>query len=397
MYYLAMSKGLSYVLVTPYTVAKSRTGGVLSRLLSRTNLDLVGAQIFAPDKDFALKYAENLRERAPQNQLVLLSDYVKTYLGPSGGRPHRTLLLLFKGDNPSEQLLNACGHLYTQHVEVDALAGETIRDTYSDLIFSAENPQEVRYFEPAVLTPRAQDEADNDLSLIADFLDGKENIVQNVVHPDPSKIERTLVIIKPDNWTHNSSRPGAIIDMFSRTGLRIIGMKIHRFSLAEALDFYGPVEAILKEKLASGYAQRAREILEKEFNTVLSEQTLENLNTDLGAKCAQDQFFQIVEFMSGKRPGVYSAEEMVKQGNVKCMILVYEGENAVNKIRDVLGSTDPTKARDGTVRREFGSNVMVNTAHASDSRESYEREQKIVRLNHNSVTRIIREHLEESK
>jgi nucleoside diphosphate kinase len=75
------------------------------------------------------------------------------------------------------------------------------------------------------------------------------------------------------------------------------------------------------------------------------------------------------------------------------MIIVYEGENAVKKIRDVLGPTDPLKARDGTVRREFGSNVMVNTAHASDSSESYEREEKIVRINHNSVVSIIKEHI----
>ena len=388
-----MSKGLSYVLVTPYTVAKSRTGGVLSRLLSRTDLELAGAQIFAPDEGFAEKYSSSLRERAPQNQLVLLADYVKQYFGPSGGRPHRTLFLLFKGENPCEKLLNACGHLYTQHVEVDALAGETIRDTYSDLIFSADNPDEVRYFEPAVLTPRKQDEANNDLEMIADFLDGRENLVQNVVYPDPSKIERTLVIIKPDNWTHNSSRPGTIIDMFSRTGLRIIGIKVHRFSLAEALDFYGPVEEVLKEKLAAGYGKRAQQLLKKEFEVKLSRDMIKMLNTDFGVECARNQFMQIVEFMSGKRPGSYSNKEMKKPGDVKCMILVYEGENAVTKIRDVLGPTDPLKAPDGTVRREFGSNVMVNTAHASDSRESYEREQNIVRINHNSVAAIIKEHL----
>ena len=349
--------------------------------------------MFAPDENFADTYAESLRSRAPQNQLVLLADYVKQYFGPSGGRPHRTLLLLFKGENPCEKLLNACGHLYTQHVEVDAIAGETIRDTYSDLIFSAEDPEEVRYFEPAVLTPRSQDEADNDLKLIAGFLEGRENIVQNVVHPDPSKIERTLVIIKPDNWTHNSSRPGTIIDMFSRTGLRIIGIKVHRFSLAEALDFYGPVEAVLKEKLAPSFGKRAKVLLEREFNFRLSDELSRTISSGFGAECAKDQFHQIVEFMSGKRPGTYSDEEMSKPGNVKCMILVYEGENAVNKIRDVLGSTDPLKATEGTVRREFGSNVMVNTAHASDSRESYEREQNIVRINHNSVVSIIREHL----
>jgi nucleoside diphosphate kinase len=388
-----MSKGLSYVFVTPYTVAKSRTGGVLSRLLTRTDLDLVGAQIFAPDQDFADKYSQFLKERAPQNQLVLLADYVKNYFGPSGGRPHRTLFLLFSGENPCEKLLNVCGHLYTQHVEVDALAGETIRDTYSDLIFNNGNPNDVRYFEPAVLTPRKQEEANTDLRLIANCIEGKENIVQNVVHPDPSKIERTLVIIKPDNWTHNSSRPGAIIDMFSRTGLRIIGMKIHHFSLSEALDFYGPVENVLKDKLSSSFGNKAKELLETEFAIKLSKETTNVLINDFGAQCAQKQFFDIIEFMSGRRPGAYHDEDMKKPGQVKCMILVYEGENAVQKIRDVLGSTDPTKATNGTVRREFGSNVMVNTAHASDSKESYEREQRIVRINHNSVASIIKENL----
>jgi len=73
--------------------------------------------------------------------------------------------------------------------------------------------------------------------------------------------------------------------------------------------------------------------------------------------------------------------------------LIYEGENAVKKIRDVLGSTDPNKAAEGTVRREFGSNVMVNTAHASDSTESYERERKIIRINHNSLSSIIRDNI----
>jgi nucleoside diphosphate kinase len=387
-----MSIGLSYVLVTPYTVAKSRTGGVLSRLLMRTDLELVGAQIFAPDREFAEKYAFSLRERAPQNQLVLLADYVQKYFGPSGGRPHRTFLLLFRGENPCEKLLNACGHLYTQHVEVDALAGETIRDTYSDLIFSADNPDEVRYFEPAVLTPRHQTEANNDLKFFADFLDGRENLVQNIVYPDPSKIERTLVIIKPDNWRHNSSRPGAIIDMFSRTGLRIIGIKVHRFSLSQALDFYGPVEDVLKKNLAPNFGKRALELLEKEFAFTISKELSELIGEQFGTECARNQFHNIVEFMSGRQHNYSSKEDMEKPGDVKCMIIVYEGENAVKKIRDVLGPTDPLKAPDGTVRREFGSNVMVNTAHASDSMASYMREQEIVKINYNSVAAIIKEY-----
>ena len=381
------------MLVTPYTIAKSRTGGVLSRLLSRTDLSLVGAQMFAPDEKFAVEYAASLRSRAPQNQLMLLADYAEKNLAPSGGRPHRTLLLIFHGRNPCEQLLNACGHIYTQHVEVDAFSGETIRDTYSDLIFSPDNPTEVRYFEPAVFTPRSQEEANIDLRLIAKFLEGRKNIVENITYPDPSVVERTLVIIKPDNWKHNSSRPGTIIDMFSRTGLRIVGIKVHRFSLSQAMEFYGVVEGVLKDKLAQNYGEKALELLEGEYGFRLSPKLADIIRTDFGIECARNQFNQIVEFMSGIHPGKNNDIDPSTPGDVKCMILVYEGVNAVKKIRDVLGRTDPLKAPEGTVRREFGSNVMVNTAHASDSAESYEKEKDIVEINENSVVLIIRENL----
>jgi len=385
-----MKTSLSYVLVTPYTIAKSRTGGVLSRLLSRTDLDLVGARMFTADEAFAKKYAETLRKRSPKDQLTLLADYVERNLAPSGGQAHRALLLLFQGNNPCEQLLNICGHVNTRQVEVEAMSGETIRDTYAELIFSSEKPGEIRYFEPAVLTARSQGEADEDLRMMADFFEGKENLVQNVPHPDPSKVERTLVILKPDNWTYHSSRPGAIIDMFSHTGLRIVGVKVHRFSLAQALDFYGLVEAVLKEKLAGRFGKRAKELLEREFQISLGEGTSKALSETFGVDCAVNEFGHIVEFMSGKRPG---DRDLEKPGEVKCMILVYEGENAVAKIRDALGPTNPAEAPDGTVRREFGSSVMINTAHASDSTESFLREKAIVQIDENTLGAIIREHL----
>jgi nucleoside diphosphate kinase len=386
-------KDLSYVWVTPYSIAKSRTGGVLSRLLSRVNLELVGAQMFLPDEKFSLDYARSLRVRAPQNQIMLLADYVEQKIAPSGGRAHRSLLLLFQGENPCEKLLAACGHIYTQHVEVDALSGETIRDTYSDMIVSPNNPDVVTYFEPAVLTPRHQDEANKDLLLMADFLESKENITQNVIYPDPSLIEQTLVIIKPDNWEHSSSRPGTIIDMFSRTGLRIVGIKVHHFSLGEALEFYGPVEAVLEKKLSPKFGRRAKELLEKEFSLTLSEESAKALTDSFGIECAKDQFSQMIKFMCGKRPGDYPPDELNKPTETKCMLLIYDGENAVKKIRDVLGSTNPDEASDGTVRREFGSNVMVNTAHASDSAESYNRERGIVKADENLLGPIIKEHL----
>jgi nucleoside diphosphate kinase len=97
--------------------------------------------------------------------------------------------------------------------------------------------------------------------------------------------------------------------------------------------------------------------------------------------------------MSGIHPVKNNDIDLSTPGDVKCMILAYEGINAISKIRDVLGPTDPLKAPEGTVRREFGSNVMVNTAHASDSAESYEKEKNIVKINENSVVSIIKENL----
>jgi nucleoside diphosphate kinase len=386
---------LSYVLVTPYTIAKSRTGGVIARLLSRLDLELVGAQMIAPDEKFVEKFTASLRGEVVPRDISLLADYVALNMSPSGGRRHRSLLLLFQGENPCEKLTGICGRLYPEHRDFDSLTGETIRDTYADLIYAPGDSRKVGYFEPAVLTPRSQSWADRDLAFFADFLKDQGNIIKNMQYPDPSRIEQTLVIIKPDNWQYASSRPGTIIDMFSRTGLRIVGIKVHRFSLAGALDFYGPVEAALKEKLAPVFGRKAREILEREWKIGLSMDTEKTLINSVGVEYARDQFCRIVEFMSGKRPDSCLPREQDKPGTVKCMILVYEGAAAIKKIREVLGPTDPLKAPGGTVRREFGSNVMVNTAHASDSLESFERERAIVKIEENSLGSIIGAYLAE--
>ncbi len=77
------------------------------------------------------------------------------------------------------------------------------------------------------------------------------------------------------------------------------------------------------------------------------------------------------------------------------MILVYEGENAIEKIRDVLGPTDPRQAPGGTIRRDFGSDIMVNAVHASDSPESAVRECGIVRINQNDFSHLTEHYLED--
>ena len=54
--------------------------------------------------------------------------------------------------------------------------------------------------------------------------------------------------------------------------------------------------------------------------------------------------------------------------------MVIEGENVIERVREMLGVTDSRKAAPGTIRAEFGTDMMVNVLHASDSEETAERE-----------------------
>lgn len=391
-----MAEELSYILITPYTIAKSRTGGVLSRLLSRINLELVGTQIFAPTQELAEAYAAALYKQAvatSSSSARLLSDFVLKTFAPTNGRRHRVMMLLFRGDDACKKLSDIAGALYPENRSIESINGETIRDTYADLVTDSEG--KILYFEPAVMTPRSQRTAAENMKIFAPFLSIEPNIVENIAYPENAEIERTLVIIKPDNWKYASSRPGTIIDMFSRTGLRLIGCKKYQMTVSEALEFYGPVKDALIGKLGPMFGSRAKVVLEKEFGLPLSIEMDTYLTDSFGREYAIDQFNKIVEFMSGTRPDKCPDEELDSPGKVKCMVLIYEGVDAVNKIRDVLGPTDPTKAPGGTIRREFGHDVMVNTAHASDSPENAQREMGIVRIQNNRCGMIMTDYIKD--
>jgi hypothetical protein len=111
----------------------------------------------------------------------------------------------------------------------------------------------------------------------------------------------------------------------------------------------------------------------------------------LGPIFGDSQFENIVRFMAGRAPSEIPLSEHDQAGTEKCIALVYEGVGAVAKIRDVLGPTDPSKAPPGSIRREFGQNIMVNAAHASDSLESAQRELGIVKVGENVFRRVVEE------
>jgi nucleoside diphosphate kinase len=200
-----------------------------------------------------------------------------------------------------------------------------------------------------------------------------------------------LVLIKPENFRFPTGRPGNMIDFFSRTGLFIVAIKVHRMSVAQAMEFYGPVREVLRTKLKDSVAARAKPHLEKEFGFTLPAEVEARLGELLCPTFGDNHFGNIVRFMAGRSPKECPPEQLNQPGSEKCIALVYEGIEAVRKIRDVLGPTDPSKAPPGSIRREFGTSMMINAAHASDSPENATREMDIIRVGENTFRQTIEE------
>src|SRR5437016_9223038 len=346
---------LAYVIVTPHSMRKSRTGGIVGRLISRTGLDLVGGRMFAPSAELTQSYADTIvtetdpRHRATQE---LIRDYVlKNFTGEKNGQRPRVLFLIFRGPDAVEKIHRVVGHIVHERT-----SGETIRDTYGDYI--TDGSGDVTYFEPGVLTAFDPEAVERDLKLWAEFSDSDGGIVDYAVpFAHNAQTEKTLVLIKPDNFRFPNLRPGGVIEVFSRSGLSIIGFKVHRMSVAQAEEFYGPVLPGLEQKL--------------------------------GPKSGRENWESIIEFMAGRKPSECPPEEHDAPGTEKSIAIVYKGVDAVRKIRDVLGPTDPAKAPPGSIRREFGQTIMINAAHASDSIENAKREMAIVQIDENNFTPLI--------
>jgi len=383
-----MPEQLAYVIITPYSLHKSRTGGILSRLITRTGLEMVGARMFAPSEELVKQYSEAIvSANDPQDRRIqeLIYHYILQNLSPDSKskRRRRVMMLLFQGDDAVRKIRSVIGN-----IGPDRRGGETIRDTYGDLVID-ENDQ-VRYFEPAVLAAPNVEEAKMKAKLWARYSDTDGGLVENTIVYQPGETpQRTLVLIKPDNFRFATGRPGNVIDFFSRTGLYVVAIKVHRMSVAEASEFYGPVREVLRTRLKDVVATRARNVIEKELGFKVPPQEEQRLGEILGPLYGDSQFDNIVKFMSGRSPSECEPQLLTQPGTEKCIALVYEGVEAVGKIRDVLGPTDPSKAPPGSIRREFGQTIMVNAAHASDSVANAQREMAIVKVGENNFRTVV--------
>ncbi|GAB4233937.1 MAG: nucleoside-diphosphate kinase [Chlamydiales bacterium] len=121
--------------------------------------------------------------------------------------------------------------------------------------------------------------------------------------------EVTLSIIKPN--AVEDQHIGDILQRFESQGLEIVGMKMVKLSKQQAEKFY----AVHKER----------------------------------------PFYRdLVAFMTS--------------GPV--VVVALEGDHAVTRAREIMGSTDPAKAPKGTIRADFGANIQENAVHGSDSLEN---------------------------
>lgn len=122
-------------------------------------------------------------------------------------------------------------------------------------------------------------------------------------------VERTLSIIKPDAVANNVI--GKILSRFEGAGLTIAAIRMSHLSEAEASGFY----AVHKDRPFFG---------------------------------------DLIKFMTS--------------GPISIQIL--EGTGAIQKNRDLMGATDPTKAAKGTIRADFAESIDANAVHGSDSPET---------------------------
>lgn len=121
--------------------------------------------------------------------------------------------------------------------------------------------------------------------------------------------ETTLILFKPDAVT--KSLVGQVLSRFEAAGLKIRGVKMLQFSDALLTEHY--------------------------------------------AHIASKPFFPEVRSFMQRTPVV---------------ALALAGDNVVARVRDLLGPTDSKKAAKGTIRGDFGVDVMVNVCHASDTLEN---------------------------
>jgi len=372
-----MAVELAYAMITPYSLHKSRTGGIIGRLLSLSQLDFVGVHMYAPSDAWVDEYLDLLRRSDLGNPVrEAFIQYVDENLRRNNplGLSNRCLMLLFRGQDALNHLLDdVIGHASPK------VRGDTVRGTYGD--FQNWPDGRMKYFEPAVICGPDPATVREELEFFARTAATDGGIVENSIRlaPDARSVQTELVILKPENFEKRSRRPGNIVDVFSRTGLFIVGAKLLSMSTAQGEAFYAPLLDVFRETLQPVIEATLRQKLKGAFDFELPDEFFAAARQMLAERNARTEFARIVQYMTGVDPRKVKDEtKRHEAGPVRCLALLYRGQDAIEKIRRWQGATNPEKAEAGTVRSDFGRDLMRNAAHASDSPDSARREREII-------------------
>ena len=94
----------------------------------------------------------------------------------------------------------------------------------------------------------------------------------------------------------------------------------------------------------------------------------------IGAKLLQMPQGQAEGFYEVHKDRPFYGELTDFMSSGQCMVLALNKENAVNSWRETIGSTNPDEAADGTIRKDFATNIQNNAVHGSDSDENAKKE-----------------------
>jgi nucleoside diphosphate kinase len=382
-----MKKELTYALITPYSILKSRTGGIICRLLSLSDLELVGARMYTPSDKFLDEYIKTIeKQKMKAVWKKAMIDYVNNMLRKNNklGKGNRAMLLLFEGKNAVNVL-----HNKVIGSASDPVRGDTIRGTFGDTIMSEDG--KVDYFEPAVLT--SADKASNieQLKLFSKYALSDGGIMEDVIaFGKNKKPETSLMILKP--FEKHDPRAGNIISMFSRTGFYIVGIKLLDLSTKQAEEFYGPVKDFFNGSFDDKFKpdlvdQLKTSLKQKDFSFDLTDELLNNMAAQMKKPKVDTEFNSILQYMTGTEPSTFASTKETSDGkHTICIAILYRGINTIKTIRELLGATDPRKAKYSSIRRVYALDIRKNAVHASDSAKSVIRERKIIGFNKDEKT-----------
>jgi hypothetical protein len=149
-----------------------------------------------------------------------------------------------------------------------------------------------------------------------------------------------------------------------------------KLRIEQGEKFYGHLYSVFAKKFRERVEGKLARALDSEFDFTVPQQRIESMVDTLSELNARHELNRIITYMTGYNPELPDNEQ--PESGARCLGLLYRGENAITKIRERLGPTNPTEASPGTVRGEIGHDIMKNAAHASDSVSNAEKERKII-------------------